>query len=108
MAMSEQQEFEKLPCEERARILNNRVQELEEIETKRLEFKKAGELIRASNEAPKEIWVHAIDALPFFVKLRKARDHAVDNNKPWQKLIFQTQADGKVTDLILKEDQEQE
>ena len=93
--------FDSLPCEEREIALKARIDELEEIETKRLEFKKAGEL-------QKKIWVHAIDALPFFVKLRKARDHAVDNNKPWSKIVFQIAEDGKVTDLALNEAEAEE
>jgi len=93
--------LESLPCEEQVKVLKARVDELREIETKRIEFTKAGDL----KSKQQEIWVHAIEALPFFVKLRKARDHAIDDNKPWAKIIFQISEEGKVLDLLVKEDE---
>lgn len=68
-------------------LYKQEVRELREIEFRRSpqeDFAKASHI-----QTPhKQIWISAINALKLFVALRKARDHAISNNEPWAKLIF--------------------
>ena len=89
-----------LTCEEKLEAAQQTIRELEEIERKKIEFQTAGQLPRAQ---VLDIWIPAIDALNLFMAINQARRHAIDNNDPWRRLIFQIGEDGRVKTAKLED-----
>lgn len=78
--------------------LKLRLREVEEIERTRI--KESG--FSTASRIPKHPWIAAIDALPFYITLRRARDYAINNNDPWRKILFDAGEDGKLSNARLE------
>ena len=66
--------------------------ELREAERKRVQessFKPAKTL-------PPQCWVSAVNAMNFFIPLKRAREHAIDHHDPWRKIYFDVSENGEL------------
>lgn len=101
--VNEQNGTEREPtCEELLEAAKSRIKELEEALRKVIpdEFKKASTL----QDPPTQIWLPAIEAIPFFAVLRNARDKMLSDNKPWRKILFKYDSDGHIRNAEIDSD----
>lgn len=57
----------------------------------------------ADTQARTTVWVAAVNAMNFYIKLKEARDYAIDNHKPWEKVLFDIDKDGQISNPHLEE-----
>lgn len=52
-------------------------------------------------------WIAAVNAMNFYVKLKEARDYAIDNHEPWRKVLFDISDEGQISNPRLEEEEEE-
>ena len=87
-------EPEQLTCEEQLEARDNEILELKQALRKEIHFRTASEF-----RGEVEIWLYVVDALNLRMAIRKQAEPSIDKDRPYDKLIFTVDGNGRVTDV---------